>query len=315
MKEAEVKYARMQPPATLSWLRLFKKNYAMYLLLLPGIIYYTLFKYVPMGGIVIAFKDYKLMDGIWGSPWIGFANFQRFFNGVYFWEILGNTLIISFYKLLFAFPAPIILALLLNEVAVGWFKRVVQTVSYLPHFISWVIIYGLLIAFMSPGSGLINQILKGLGFETISFLTESGWIRSLLVMTDIWHNVGWGAIVYLAAIAGIDPSLYEAAIVDGASKRRQLWHITLPGIRNVIILMLLLRLSNILDVGFDQVFMMSNALNRENSDIIDTWVYREGLQRMEYGLATAVGMFKSIIGFALLVGANKLAKRFEGQIW
>lgn len=313
--EAEIKYARMQRSVTLSWLGLLKKNYAMYLLLVPGIIYYTLFKYIPMGGIVIAFKEYRLIEGVWGSPWVGFANFQRFFNGVYFWEILGNTIIISFYKLLFAFPAPIILALLLNEVTVGWFKRLVQTISYLPHFISWVIIYGLLIAFMSPGNGLINQVLKQSAFESISFLTETDWIRSLLVMTDIWHGVGWGAIIYLAAIAGVDPSLYEAAIVDGASKWRQLWHITLPGIRNVIILMLLLRLSNILDVGFDQVFMMSNALNRDNSDIIDTWVYREGLQRMEYGLATAVGMFKSIIGFVLLIGTNKLAKRFDGQIW
>ncbi|HEY0828652.1 MAG TPA: ABC transporter permease subunit [Bacilli bacterium] len=296
-------------------IRVLKKNLPLYLFLVPGIIYFTLFKYVPMSGIVIAFKQFNLIDGIWNSPWVGFGNFIRFFEGVYFWQIMGNTLVISFYKLIFAFPAPIILALMLNEVRIAWFKRMIQTVTYLPHFISWVIIYGLLIVFMAPGDGLINGILKEWDLPAISFLTEPSMIRTLLVTTDIWQSAGWGAIIYLAALAGVDPSLYEAAVVDGASKWRQLWHITLPGIRTVIMLMLILRLSHILDVGFDQVFMMSNALNRENSDIIDTWVYRVGLQELQFGIATAVGMFKSIIGFALVLGANQLAKRFDGQIW
>ncbi|WP_258525714.1 sugar ABC transporter permease [Paenibacillus sp. YN15] len=296
-------------------LRPFRLNAMLYVLLLPGLVYFTLFKYVPMGGILIAFKDYRLTEGVWGSPWVGLDNFRMFFEGVYFAELLGNTIMIAFYKLVFVFPAPILLALMLNEVRFGWFKKLVQTISYLPHFISWIIIYGLLIAFMAPGEGLFNLILKQLGMDPVFFLTEPGWIRTLLVSTDLWHSMGWGAIVYLAAIAGVDPSLYEAAVVDGASKTRQLWHITLPGIRNVIILMLILRLSHILDVGFDQVFMMSNAMNRETSDILDTWVYRVGIQEMRYGLATAVGLFKSFIGLILLIAANQTAKKFDGQIW
>lgn len=292
-----------------------KKNMALYLLLLPGIVYFTVFKYVPMGGIVIAFKQLNLMEGIWKSPWVGLDNFSRFFEGVYFKRIIGNTLIISFYKLIFAFPAPIILALMLNEISKGWYKRIIQTLTYLPHFISWVIIYGLLIIFLAPGEGLVNKILQEWDMPTILFLTEPSMIRGLIVSTDIWQSAGWGAIIYLAALASIDPSLYEASIVDGASRLRQLWHITLPGIRTVIILMLIIRLSHILDVGFDQVFMMSNIMNRENSDIIDTWVYRVGLQEMQFGLATAVGIFKSVIGFVLVVGANQFAKKFDSQIW
>ncbi|ANE48697.1 sugar ABC transporter ATPase [Paenibacillus swuensis] len=288
---------------------------ALYLLLIPGLLYFTIFKYVPMGGVIIAFKDYNLTDGIWASEWVGLEHFQRFFEGVYFKDIMTNTLIIAFYKIVFGFPAPIILALMLHSVKAEWFKRSIQTITYLPHFISWVIIYGLMLALMAPGEGLFNLLLKEYGYNPISFLTESSWIRFLLVSSDIWHGIGWGAIIYLAALAGIDPSLYEAAQVDGASRWRRLWHITLPGIRNVIILMFILRLSHILDVGFDQVFMMSNIFNQDRSDVIDTWVYRVGLQEMQYGLATAVGLFKSVIGFALLLGANRLAKRYDGQIW
>ncbi|MBO9604479.1 MAG: sugar ABC transporter permease [Paenibacillaceae bacterium] len=294
---------------------IWKRHRMMYALLLPGILYFTLFKYVPMGGIAIAFKQYRLADGIWGSPWVGMANFQRFFDGVYFWQILRNTVLISVYKLAFGFPAPIVLALMLNEVRVAWFKRLVQSVSYIPHFLSWVIIYGLLIAFLSPGEGLFNLILARFEVPAISFLTEPEWIRAIIVGSDVWHEIGWGAIIYMAALTGIDPSLYEASRVDGATRWSQLWHITLPGIRNVIVLMLILRLGKVLDVGFDQVFMMLNNFNREKADIIETWVYRAGLQEMQLGLATAVGLFKSVIGFALIVGANRFAKKYDGQIW
>ncbi|WP_317259122.1 ABC transporter permease [Paenibacillus sp. J5C2022] len=297
---------------------LLKKMYyyrAMYLLLLPGLAYITLFKYVPMAGIMLAFKEYNVVTGIWDSPWNGFANFERFFQGSYFWPIMRNTILISLYKLLFGFPAPIILALLLNEVRVNWFKRIVQTLTYLPHFLSWVIVYGILMAFLAPNEGLLNVLLKLFGFEAVPFLTAPEWIRTLLVSTDIWKDAGWGAILYLAALANIDPSLYEAAIIDGAGRRRQLWHVTLPGIRSVVILMLILKLSHILDVGFDQVFMMSNIFNQEKSDIIDTWVYRVGLQEMRFGVATAVGMFKAVIGFILVLTANKVAKKWDGQIW
>ncbi|OXM16326.1 ABC transporter permease [Paenibacillus herberti] len=287
----------------------------MYALLLPGLLYFVIFKYVPMVYIAAAFKDYNVLRGLWESPWIGWQNFETFFNGVYAGQIIGNTLLISAYKLIFSFPAPIILALMLNAVTSNGFKRTIQTLTYLPHFLSWVVIYGLLVAFLAPGSGLVNQLFNTFGLERISFLTESGMIRSLIVTTDIWQSVGWGAIIYLASLAGIDPSLYEAAKVDGASRWRQLWHITLPGIRNVIILLLVLRLSAILDVGFDQIFIMLNPLNQENADVIETWVYRVGMQEGRIGLATAVGLFKSIIGFVLVLGANKMAKKFDGQIW
>lgn len=287
----------------------------MYALLLPGLLYFAVFKYVPMVYIASAFKNYNVLKGLWESPWVGWQNFKLFFEGVYFYQIIGNTILISLYKLVFSFPAPIILALMLNAVTSKGFKRTIQTLTYLPHFLSWVIIYGLLVAFLAPGTGLVNQLLTAFDLERVSFLTEPSLIRSLIVGTDIWQSVGWGAIIYLAALTGIDPSLYEAATVDGASRWRQLWNITLPGISNVIILMLILRLSAILDVGFDQIYIMMNPLNQEKSDVIETWVYRVGLQEGRIGLATAVGLFKSVIGFVLVLGANRLAKRFDGQIW
>ncbi|MDF2926630.1 MAG: sugar transporter ATPase [Paenibacillaceae bacterium] len=296
-------------------MKTFRKHSVMYMLLIPGLVYFSIFKYIPMLYIIAAFKQINIVGGIWDSPWVGLDNFRDFFNGVFFGQILGNTLLISMYKLFFVFPAPIILALMLNEVRHNWFKRIIQTITYLPHFLSWVVIYGLMLAFLAPGDGLVNSLLREYNLPTISFLTESSWIRSLLVASDMWQSIGWGAIIYVAALGGIDPSLYEAATVDGASKWRQLWHITLPGIRNVIILMFVLRLSTILDVGFDQVFMMSNALNMDKSDVIETWVYRVGIQEMRVGLATAVGLFKSVIGLVLVLGANRAAKHFDGQIW
>ncbi|WP_397333932.1 ABC transporter permease [Paenibacillus sp. YN15] len=287
----------------------------MYLLLFPALIYFTVFKYIPMAGIIIAFKNYNMVLGLWDSPWVGLDNFRDFINGVYFWDIMGNTIIISLYKLLLGFSAPIILALLLNEVSVQWFKRIVQTITYLPHFLSWVIVYGLMVALLAPGDGLVNMLLKENGFAPISFLTEPAWGRPMIILSEIWKDIGWGAILYLAALAGIDPSLYEAARMDGASKWRQLWHVTLPGIRSVVILMLILKLSHILDAGFDQIFMFANTFNQEKIDIIDTWVYREGLERLRVGLATAVGLFKALIGFVLVLVSNKMAKKFDGQIW
>jgi putative aldouronate transport system permease protein len=287
----------------------------LYVLLLPELIYFAIFKYIPMLGILIAFQDYNVVAGFWDSEWVGLRNFSQFIHGVYFWDIMTNTVLISLYKMLFGFSAPILLALLLNEVTIRWFKRTVQTITYLPHFISWVIVYGLMIALLSPGEGLVNLLLKQYGFQPISFLTESGWILPLIVSSDIWKEVGWGAILYLAAFTGIDPHLYEAARMDGASRLRQIWHVTLPGIRVVIFVLLIVRLSHVLDAGFDQIFMMANSFNQDKADIIDTWVYRQGLEQMQIGLATAVGVFKSIIGFIFVVTANKLAKRFDGQIW
>lgn len=287
----------------------------MYLLLLPGLIYFAVFKYVPMLGLALAFKKYNVMLGLAGSPWVGLDNFRRFIQGVYFRDLLENTVLISLYKLAFGFSAPIILALMLNEVASRRFKRTIQTITYLPHFLSWVIVYGLMVSLLSPGEGVVNLLLRTMGFETVSFLTSPDWARFLVVASDIWKGIGWGAILYLAALTGIDPSLYEAARMDGASKWRQIRHVTLPGIRNVIIIMLIISLSQILDAGFDQIFMMANVFNQEKIDILDTWVYREGLQRLQMGLATAVGMFKSVIGLVLVIAANRIAKKLDGQIW
>lgn len=298
-----------------TWSRNLRRHKVMYLLLLPGLLYFAVFKYVPMLGLTLAFKKYNVMLGLLDSPWVGLDNFRRFTQGVYFRDLLENTVLISLYKLAFGFSAPIALALMLNEIGSRWFKRTVQTITYLPHFLSWVIVYGLMVALLAPGEGVVNLLLRKQGFESISFLTSPEWARFLVVASDVWKGIGWGAILYLAALAGIDPSLYEAARMDGAAKWRQIWHVTLPGIRNVIIIMLIISLSQILDAGFDQIFMMANVFNQEKIDIIDTWVYREGLQRLQMGLATAVGMFKSVIGLALVIGANRIAKKMDGQIW
>jgi putative aldouronate transport system permease protein len=306
---------RVKPKLFSQLLKNLNRYKVMYLLLIPGLIYFAVFKYVPMFGLILAFKKYNVVLGFWDSPWIGLQNFKQFIQGVYFWDLIENTIMISLYKLLFGFSAPILLALMLNEVTLKWFKKAIQTISYLPHFLSWVIIYGLMVALLSPGDGMINMLLRQMGFESINFLTDPAWARFLVVTSDIWRGIGWGAILYLAALSGIDPSLYEAARIDGAPKWRQIWHVTLPGIRNIIILMLIINLSHILDAGFDQIFMLANVFNQEKIDIIDTWVYREGLQRLKMGIATAVGLFKSVIGLILVLSANQVAKKFDGQIW
>ncbi|MDF2926785.1 MAG: sugar transporter ATPase [Paenibacillaceae bacterium] len=306
---------RVKPTVLTKLMRNIRRYKIMYLLLVPGLAYFTIFKYVPMFGLILSFKKYNVVLGFWDSPWVGMANFNQFFQGAYFGDLIQNTVLISLYKLVFGFSAPVLLALMLNEINKQWFKRIVQTITYLPHFLSWVIVYGLMLALLSPGEGVVNIVLKQMGYESISFLTSPNWARFLVVASDIWKEIGWGAILYLAALAGIDPSLYESARMDGASKWRQIWHVTLPGIRNVIIVLMIIKLSHILDAGFDQIFMMANVFNQEKIDIIDTWVYREGVQRLQMGIATAVGMFKSLIGLVLVVSANELAKKFDGQIW
>jgi len=290
---------------------------ALYFMLLPGVLYYLIFQYGPMYGIVIAFKDYSFLDGIMASPWASpwYKHFQSFYESPYFMQILSNTFLISIYKLMWGMPPGIILAILLNEIKWDAFKRFVQTVSYLPHFLSTVIVYGLVVAFLSQTDGLVNQWIKSMGGGTIPFLSSTDWFRSILVSSQVWQHTGWSAIIYLAAIAGIDPSLYEAARCDGASRLRMIWHITLPGIRSVILLLLVLRLGSILDAGFEQVYVFYNVHVYPVADVIDTWVFRVGLEQMNFSLATAVGLFKSLIGIVLIVGANRLAKRWGGAIW
>ncbi|TBL74700.1 ABC transporter permease [Paenibacillus thalictri] len=286
-------------------------------MMLPALIYYLIYRYLPMYGLLIAFKNFSVTDGILGSPWMEpwYGHFQFFYESPYFTQLLGNTFIISLYKLVFGMLPPIILALALNECKTGWFKRLVQTLSYMPHFLSWVIIYGILLALLSENSGLFNRWIQEAGGATIPFLTSPDWFRSVLVGSEIWQNLGWGAIIYLAAMAGIDPTLYEAARVDGAGRLRMIWHITLPGIRSVIVLLLILKLGHIMDAGFDQIYILYNIQVYPVADIIDTWVYRTGLQQLNFSLGAAVGLFKSLIGFVLVLGANRLARKWGEGIW
>lgn len=282
----------------------------------PGLLYYFIFHYVPMGGILIAFQDYNLLKGIWGSPWVGLDNFRTIFASPDFPIIMKNTLVISLYRVMFNMLPDVLLALMLNEVRVKWFKRTVQTITYGPYFLSWVIVYGLTFSFLAPDAGLISTWFRDMGWGSVQILTDKEWFRPLLILTDIWKNTGFGAIIYLAALATINPDLYEAAVVDGAGRWRQLWHITLPGIRDVFFLMLILRIGHIMDAGFDQVYIFLNARVYETGDILDTWVFRRGLENLEFSVATATGFFKSFVGLILVLGANKLAKRFGSSgIW
>ncbi|SDC92997.1 putative aldouronate transport system permease protein [Paenibacillus sp. UNCCL117] len=290
---------------------------AFYLMLLPGVIYYVIFKYIPMYGVVIAFKDFNMLEGVLGSSWADpwYRHFETFYNSPYFGQLLTNTLLISIYKLVFGTIPPIVMALLLNECRVRWFKSLVQTLTYMPHFLSWVIIYGIMLALFGQSSGLFNRWIVEAGGQSIPFLTSTDYFRSLLVGSSIWQNLGWGAIIYLAAIAGIDPTLYEAARVDGASRLRMIWHITLPGIRTVIVLLFILNLGHIMDAGFDQIYILYNIQVYPVADILDTWVFRTGLQQLNFSLASAVGLFKSAIGLILVVLSNQLAKRWGENIW
>ncbi|RTE11783.1 ABC transporter permease [Paenibacillus whitsoniae] len=289
----------------------------LYAMLLPGLVYYAVYRYSPMFGAIIAFKNYNIMLGVFDSPWADpwYAHFKTFYDSSYFFPLLRNTFLISIYKLLFGMIPGILLATLLSEVRLRFFKRFVQTVTYLPHFLSWIIIYGIAAAFLSEADGLINLWVKGLGGDAISFLTSTAWFRSILVASDVWKDIGWTAIIYLAAITSIDPTLYEAARMDGAGRMRMIWHVTFPGIRHVIILLLILKLGQILDAGFDQIYIMYNVQVYEVADIIDTWVFRTGLEELNFSLAAAVGLFKSVVGFALVITANRIARKWGEGVW
>ncbi|MBO9605276.1 MAG: sugar ABC transporter permease [Paenibacillaceae bacterium] len=297
-------------------IQLFKeygKNKYLLLMLLPVVVWYLIFSYGPLWGIQLAFKDFRIMDGIGGSPWAGFKHFHYMFTASPdFPTIMRNTVLISLYHIVFGFPAPVVLALLLNELRSRIFTRIAQTITYMPYFFSWVIISSLAITVLSPSTGVVNMVVKWLGYEPIYFLASPDYFRSILVGTAIWKDVGYGAIVYLAALASIDPVLYEAAKVDGVGKWRQLWSITLPSILPVIVIMFLFRLMGILDAGFDQILNMYNPAVYNVSDIIDTYVYRVGLTQMQFSFTTAVGLFKNVVALVFVLAANWLIKR-SGQ--
>ena len=298
-------------------LRRIWKDRMFYLILLPGICYFLIFHYQPMYGALIAFKDYKVAKGILGSQWVGMKNFLEFFHHPSSWIVTRNTIIFSFYKLLFGFSAPILLALLLNEVKNRFLKRFVQTVTYMPHFMSWVVIAGIVTFALSPSTGIVNKLLVAMGFEPVYFMVSPEYFHGILVVTDIWREMGWGSIVYLAALSGISAELYEAAMVDGAGRWRQTIHITLPSLAPTIVIMLILRMGTIMNAGFDQVYTMYNPAVYGVSDILDTFVFRMGLESAKYSFATAVGLFKSLISFCLVVITNQVARKIDPDqgIW
>jgi putative aldouronate transport system permease protein len=281
-----------------------------YLMLLPVIVYYAVFHYIPMYGVQIAFKDFVPARGIWGSEWIGFENFRDFFTGIFFGRLIRNTLAINILDVLFGFPAPIILALLLTELTSDTFKRLVQTITYMPHFISLVVVIGMLKDFTAR-DGLINDILATIGITPIAFMQRSDLYWFIYVASGIWQNIGWGSIVYLAAIATVDLTLYEAARIDGASRLRQVWHVTLPGIMPMIMLLLILRIGMLMNIGYEKTILMYNPLTYETADVISTYVYRKGILDADFSFSSAVGLFNSLINFALLIAANRLSRRFS----
>ncbi|WP_238177711.1 ABC transporter permease [Paenibacillus contaminans] len=301
------------PSSSLKKKSYFARHWPIYSMIVPGLLFFVVFKYIPLAGSIIAFQDYNVFDGVFGSKFVGMKHFDNLFAYPEFYRVFKNTLLISFYQLLFGFPAPIALALLLNEVRKMMFKRTLQTVLYLPHFISWVIVGGLVINFLSPSTGLLNDVIKWFGGEPVFFMQEPDYFRSIIVISSIWKEVGWGTIIYLAAIAGINPDLYEAAEVDGAGKWRQTISITIPSILPTIMVMLLLRIGNILDLGFEQIYTLLNPLVTETGEVFDTYIYRVGLLGAQYSYTTAIGLFKSVIGFVLLIGANFISRRTTGN--
>lgn len=301
-----------------TWKLMYKHRWT-YVMVLPAILIFLFFHYFPMYGIQLAFKDFVVRKGIMGSPWVGFKHFEVLLTSQIFRRALVNTLFISAYKLIFGFPSAIIFALMLNEMHSNKFKRVAQTISYMPHFLSWVILGGIIKDLLSPATGIINYIVTLFGGEATHFLIEPKYFRGLMVVSGIWKEVGWQSIIYLAAIAGISIELYEAAAIDGASRLRIIWHIILPELMSVMSIQFILQLGGILNAGFDQVFNLYNELTYSTGDIIDTYVYRIGLQgKMQYSLSTAVGLFKNCIGLILVIGTNAIVRRLgegENGLW
>ena len=279
-------------------------------MLIPAIVYYIIFCYLPMYGVIIAFKDYSYTKGIIGSDWVGLAQFQKALNSAFFWRAFKNTVIISSLKLLVIFPSNLLLAILISETRTVWFKKSVQTISYLPHFMSWIIVGGVLYSLLNVYSGLVNLILTNVfGQDAIVFMQSARWYRTIIVVSDLWKSVGWNSIIYIAAISSLDQTMYEAAIIDGAKRWQRIWHITIPGIMGTTIFLLIMSIGNILNGGFDQTYVLYNPLTYDVGDILDTYVYREGLVNAKWSYTTAVGLFKSVICMILLFVSDRVAKR------
>lgn len=288
----------------------------LYFILFPALVMLVIFKYIPILGIVIAFQDFNIFDGVFKSPFVGLDHFERLFSNPDFYSVLSNTLIINFYKLLFWVPLPVIFALFLNEVRLLKLRSTFQTTMYLPHFLSWVIVGGIFVNILAVNGGLINELIELIGGKPIKFMYDTNWFRHVIVASSMWKEVGWGTIVYLAAISSVDPQLYEQAKIDGASKIRQIWHITIPSITSTIVLMTLISLGNILSNSFEQILVMYNPAVYEVADVIETYVFRTGIGQMEYSYTTAVGIFSGLVGFILVISANTLCRKFLGRsLW
>ncbi|MEK3890035.1 ABC transporter permease [Bacillus sp. FSL K6-3431] len=292
------------------------QNWQLYIFVLPAFLYFLIFHYIPMYGVQIAFKDFIPTLGIWDSEWVGFEHFTRFFKSFYFWDLIKNTLGISVYELIIGFPLPIILALSLNEAKDGLYKRTVQTVTYAPHFISVVVMAGMIISFLSPTTGLINHIIQLFGFEPIPFMTDPKWFKTVYVLSGVWQSAGWGTIIYLAVLSGVSPEHHEAAIVDGATRLQRILHINIPAIVPTMVILLILNVGNIMAMGFEKILLLQNALNLESSNVIATFVYESGLLNAQYSFAAAVGLFNAVINAVLLVMVNRIARKTsETSLW
>lgn len=297
------------------WKRIWAAKY-LYLMFFPVMIYYIFMRYAPMGGLAIAFKRYNLYLGYAKSPDVGFKYFGQFFDSVYCWRLIRNTLLINLYDLIFNFPAAIILALLLNEVRQPRFKKVTQTITYMPYFISSVVLASMVVQFLSPSNGIINEFIKLFGGEPVYFMTQAESFRGIYTIMNLWKTIGWNSIIFLAAISGINAELYEACTVDGGGYLRKMWHITLPGLIPTIVVLVIMRMGHMMDAGYENILLLQNSANLEASDVIGTYVYRRGLKEGDYSYATAVGIFQSVIGFILVIGANWLSRRFsETSLW
>ncbi|MGG4144330.1 ABC transporter permease subunit [Paenibacillus algorifonticola] len=298
------------PRQTISTLK-FKQNLWLYAMLLPVIAFYVIFKYIPMGGLIIAFKSYNFADGMLGSPWVGWKNYELLFTTANTTQIIWNTFWLSLLNLAVGFPIPIVLALMINEIGRSWFKKWIQTIVYLPHFFSWVIVAGIVLTLFATDGGSINKILELFSVETRSFLYDSFSWTAIFVGSGVWKEMGFNTIIYLAALTTINPALYESSSIDGATKWRQIWHITLPGIRHTIVLLLILAMGRVMEVGFDQVYNLQNDAVSGVSEVISTYIYKMGLQQAQFSLTTAMGLFESLIAFLLVIGVNRIARKYD----
>ncbi|SFJ76413.1 putative aldouronate transport system permease protein [Paenibacillus sp. UNC496MF] len=286
-----------------------RQDIPLYIMILPGFLYFIIFKYIPMGGLIIAFQNYDPFEGFLHSPWVGLDNFHQLFAEQDFMKLLSNTLVLSSINLFLFFPAPIVFTLLLNEIRVRWFGRLVQTVTYMPHFVSWVVVVGMMVIFFSTQDGMFNNYLENHGMKRVELLTDPVYFRWVYLLQNIWKETGWSAIIFIAALASVDPSLYEAAVMDGASRWRQMLHVSLPALKSTIVVLFILRLGHVMDIGFEHIFLMQNSLNLGVSDVFDTFVYRIGIQSAEFSYSTAVGLFKSLVGLILIIVFNALSKK------